>query len=76
MNVPSITWDAAFSPAAIDECSEKVRGFLENAGVSKQDRIRYTLSVEEILLESQKTAEDGALFHLRAGKVFSARFFS
>ncbi len=75
MNVPSITWDTAFSPAAIDECSEKVRGFLENAGVSKQDRIRYTLSVEEILLESQKTAEDSALFHLRAGKSFFRPFF-
>ena len=54
-------------PAGVDACSQKVEAYLTGAGIEKRDILRYTLSVEEILLKSIDNGAAGQNVRLTAG---------
>lgn len=45
-------YEATLCPDTIDSVSEKVRSYLTDCGLPKQDVLRYAMSAEEILLKS------------------------
>lgn len=62
-------YENVISPAAIDECSDKVRQYSSSLKLSGKDIQKYAISVEEILLDSLESG-DCDKFRLSTGKRF------
>lgn len=56
MKLKTEIYEAQLSAAAIDECSDRVRSFLNECRLPKRDVLRYAMTVEEILLKTTDTA--------------------
>ena len=68
-------FETKLSSQAIDECSDKVKKFINELGLSNSDAIRYSLSVEEILLKYCEF-EDERNIRLTMGTRFLIPFIS
>lgn len=60
----------------IDECSEKTKGFLAGLGTEKRDIIRYSITVEEILLKMSEKDFGIKTVSLTTGYRFSRPFIT
>ena len=60
-------YDYILSPEVVDICSDNVRAYLTELGIPKRDIIRYTFSLEEILLKSLDGKSEVPI-HLFCGK--------
>ena len=65
---------AGLSAECVDECSQKVRDFLTELQLPKRDILRYSMSVEEILLGSLDVLNDEAEIKLSMGKKYLSYF--
>ena len=74
MNRATEEYTAKLCPEAIDECSDRVRGFLTELGLPKRDILRYAMTVEEILLDAADDAQEPPKLRLRMGRRF-ARYY-
>ena len=71
----TVKYSTTLCPEGIDEISERIRGFLAELKLPKRDVLRYAMTAEEILLESEGRCS-GAPVELRMGKRFRRYFIT
>lgn len=75
MKIPTETIETVLCPQAIDECSERTHNFLKSLKFPKRDIVRFSMTIEEILLKSMKKSE-GKKISFSTGKKFFRPFIS
>ena len=69
-------FESILNASSIDECSERVRIFLQNRKLENRDILRYAMMTEEILLKSLESNDNKIPFRLTMGFRFSAPFIT
>lgn len=68
MRKQSKVFESVICSEAVDECSELLRGFLGECRIDDKDILRYTLTVEEILLNYLTDNEEETYLKLSMGE--------
>lgn len=75
MKTHDVIYESVLCNEAIDECSERVRGFLQSINQPRSEVIRYSLSIEEILIKIRERDPDKEKhISLTMGKKFFKNF--
>ena len=70
------SFEAALCAETIDACSDRVRMFLAGRKLPKRDIVRYTMTIEELLLKASETAPPETSIRLQTGIRFFRPFVS
>lgn len=71
----TVTYSAVLCPGEIDEISERIRDFLTELKIPKREVFRYSMTAEEILLDSEEAC-DGLPVTLEMGRRFRRYFIT
>ena len=77
MKTVSELYETVLTPAAVDECSGRLRSFLSGCGIPQRECTRYALTAEEILLKTQDPGDGQPVtLRLKTGRKLGRPFFS
>ena len=69
-------FDGILNTAAVDECSEHIRGFLTGLKLASREITRYTIYAEEILLDYLDKSDTELNYRLETGKKFARHYIT
>ena len=69
-------FDGILNAAAVDECSEHIRGFLTGLKLASREITRYTIYAEEILLDYLDKSDTELNYRLETGKKFARHYIT